>query len=224
MESGTQEFTRVNRPESSAASYYNLLAPWYDFLAASEKKFIKQGLNILDAQASERILEIGFGTGYAQKLLIPLLQDGLSAGVDLSIGMAQVAWAKLKKNGFTERSGLVNSNSLPLPFQTHSFDGLFSSFTLELFDTPQIPQVLNECYRVLRPGGRLVIVSLSKDKPLPWMGRLYEGLHNRYPRFLDCRPIPVMDLVEKAGYTIQQNLETSMWGLPVMLVKAKRTQ
>jgi len=99
-------------------------------------------------------------------------------------------------------------------------DGIFSSFTLELFDTPQIPEVLKEFKRVLKPGGRLVVVSLSKDQPLPWMGRLYERLHTTYPRVLDCRPIPVQSIISKGGFEINQARELSMWGIPVSIVKA----
>lgn len=213
-------YTRVDRSENEAEKYYSRLSSIYDFLAASEKKFINRGLALLNPSAGESILEIGFGTGYAQLIIGLAVQGGLSAGLDLSEGMSRIAQNIVVKAGFTDRVSLVRSNTLPMPFREGVFDGVFSSFTLELFDSPRIPLVLKECRRVLKPGGRLVVVSLSKDQPLPWIGRMYESLHTRYPRLLDCRPIPVRSLISDAGYEVMQTQESSMWGLPVSILLA----
>jgi demethylmenaquinone methyltransferase/2-methoxy-6-polyprenyl-1,4-benzoquinol methylase len=213
-------YNRVIRAEKEVGNYYSRLSSVYDFLAASEKKYINQGLALLDPSAGESVLEIGFGTGHAQLIIGRSVQGGLSAGLDLSEGMSRIAQNKIGKAGFTDRISLIRSNSLPIPFRGEIFDGIFSSFTLELFDSPLIPLVLKECCRVLKPGGRLVIVSLSKDQPLAWMGRLYESLHARYPWLLDCRPIPVHTLISDAGYDIKQVQESSMWGLPVSILLA----
>ncbi|HDD61451.1 MAG TPA: 2-heptaprenyl-1,4-naphthoquinone methyltransferase, partial [Chloroflexi bacterium] len=62
-----QEFSRVNRPVQAAESYYSSLSGIYDLVASSEKRFIRLGLALLYPQPGERILEIGFGTGYAQQ-------------------------------------------------------------------------------------------------------------------------------------------------------------
>lgn len=214
-------FSRVNRSMSEAERYYSRLSRAYDWLAASEKKFINRGLELLNPLEGEKILEIGFGTGFAQENIIQAVGAGLSAGLDLSIGMGNAAKRNLSKAGLTERMALVQSDTLPIPFLRGSFDGIFSSFTLELFDSPEIPEVLKECRRVLKVGGRLVIVSLSKDDPLPLMGRIYERLHNRYPLLLDCRPIPARELLENAGFEIQEVVKTSMWGLPVIILDAR---
>ena len=211
-------FSRVNRSESQAEEYYSRLSSFYDLLASSEKKFIKQGLILLDPKPEDKILEIGSGTGFAQLHLAGLVGKGFSVGLDLSEGMCQVAQKKLREVGYDNQAYLVRSNTLPIPFQSNFFDRVFTSFTLELFDTPQIPIVLKECKRVLNPGGRMVVVSLSKDKPLPWPGKLYEWLHDRYPKILDCRPIPTIKLVEDAGFRIIEYQETSMWGLPVTIL------
>lgn len=215
------EFSRVNRPIQEAGVFYTRLAPWYDLLASSEKRFIQKGLDMLAPKPGEWILEIGFGTGYAQERIIPGLKDGFSTAVDLSMGMAIQAQKKLNLAGLEDQSGLVLNDSLPLPFSSQTFDSIFTSFTLELFDTPQIPVLLGECQRVLKPDGRLVVVSLSKDQPLGIMGRLYEGFHNRFPAIADCRPIPVCRLLEENGFEVVENRYMKMWGLPVSLVKSR---
>lgn len=212
---GPKNYSRVNRPLSSAARYYNTLAPWYDLLASSEKRFIKSGLDLFSPQPSERILEIGFGTGYAMKRIIPHLKDGFYAGLDISQGMAYQTRNRLRRVGLMNRAGLICSDSLPLPFPTDTFEGIFSSFTLELFDTPHIPILLEECRRVLKPDGRLVIVSLSKDQPLGIMGRLYERFHDYYPTLADCRPIPVRQVLEENGFLVREIKLGRMWGLAV---------
>jgi demethylmenaquinone methyltransferase/2-methoxy-6-polyprenyl-1,4-benzoquinol methylase len=147
------------------------------------------------------------------------VSGGKSFGLDLSLGMAKIAQKRLSRGGLLDISELMLSDTLPIPLLSGSIDGIFSSFTLELFDSPLIPKVLAECRRVLKPTGRLVIVSLSKDQPLGWMGRTYEALHNRFPILADCRPIPVLPLLKNAGFTIIDSHLMNMWGLPVMSVK-----
>lgn len=215
-----QEFSRVNRPIQTAESYYSSLSRIYDLLASSEKKFIRLGLALLYPLPGERILEIGFGTGYAQKYIARAVESGSSVGLDLSSGMAQIAQKRLSRLGILDQVGLVQSDTMPIPIQEGHFDGIFTSFTLELFDSPHIPEVLGECRRVLKPGGRLVIVSLSKDRPLGLMGRMYESFHDRFPKLADCRPIPVRRLVEEAGFKIRESYEYKMWGIPVIIVSA----
>ncbi len=214
-------FSRVNRPLNEAASYYSSLSRVYDLLATSEKKFIDLGLDLLDPQQGEFILELGFGTGYAQKFIIQTVRPGLSVGIDISAGMGRTAAKNLSKAGLADQTALAQSDSLPIPMKSSSVDGIFLSFTLELFDTPEIPAVLSECRRVLKSGGRLVLVSLLKDGPLPLLGRIYEKLHDRYPRLLDCRPIPAHQLVEESGFEITQTTKSMMWGLPVVILAAR---
>ena len=218
MTSSKISYSRVNRPQAEAANYYNRLSRFYDLLAASEKKFIKQGIDLINPGRGEKILEIGSGTGFAQLILTRVVGGVFSAGLDISEGMCRVASKKIRGAGFGTRTHILCSNSLPVPFKNSVFDAVFTSFTLELFDSPQIPEVLQEIQRVLKPGGRMVVVCLSKDQALPWPGRLYERLHDRYPKLLDCRPIPIRSLAAEAGFTILEYQETSMWGLPVTIV------
>ena len=92
------------------------------------------------------------------------------------------------------------------------------SFTLELFDLKFAPVVLAECRRVLQQGGRLGIVSLVKKENRAV--DIYEWFHFHFPNVVDCRPIFVRSVLEKAGFEVVQAVGKKLWGLPVEAVLA----
>ncbi len=213
---GTQ-IQRVERSREETKQSYDRMSRWYDLFAGSEKKFTRIGLQKLNVQPGEHVLEIGFGTGQA---LIELAQAGAESvsGVDLSEGMLHVAQERVRAAGLGESIDLRLGDATQLPFNDETFDAIFISFTLELFDTPEIPVVLGECRRVLRTGGRLGVVSLAKRETLAC--RVYEWGHAKMPAMLDCRPIFARQAVEQAGFLIEEAGEVKMWGLPVEVVVA----
>lgn len=107
-----------------------------------------------------------------------------------------------------------------LPFRAEVFDAVFMSFTLELFDTPDIPRVLAEVRRVLTPGGRLGAVSMSKEGEAGTLLRLYEWVHMRWPAYVDCRPIYLERALKDAGFGIHSKERASMLGLPGEIIVA----
>lgn len=212
--------SRVTRSKKAAKSSYNRLSRWYDLFASPfEGKFIDAGLQKLQAAPGEIILEIGFGTGQGiLKLVQAVGNSGRVYGVDLSEKMCDIARSKVEKAGFSKRVQLVNGDALNLPFQGSSFNAIFMSFTLELFDTPEIPLVLKECQRVLKKNGRLCVVAMKqKHDPTPML-KLYEWAHKIFPNYVDCRPIFVREMLEGAGFRILDSAEMSSWGLPVEVV------
>ena len=212
---------RVNRSKEDARASYNRLSRWYDVIAGStEKKYRDWGLEKLSAQAGEKILEIGFGTGHC---LVSLAQavgpTGGVIGLDISDGMLAIARDRLQKEGLSERVDLHLGDAAKLGFiNTGTLDGVFMSFTLELFDNPEIPRVLQECHRILKPGGRLAVVSMTKTDPPGVAVRMYEWFHDYMPNYADCRPIFARQAIEQSGFTIQSVSLSSMWGLPVEIV------
>ena len=218
------EILPVHRSKDQARRSYDKLSHWYDLLAGSaEKKYKLAGVELLDPQLGESILEIGFGTG---QMLLPLAkrvgEDGVVSGIDLSPGMLVVAEKKLTRAGLADRVTLTNGDAAQLPYPNAGFDAVYSSFTLELFDTPEIPQVLAECRRILKASGRICIVAMTKSAPPGLMTQLYEWSHRNFEAYADCRPIYPARSLADAGFQITETRQMSMFGLPVEIVLGQK--
>ncbi len=218
------QISRVTRTKEAAKSSYDNLSRWYDLLVGwGEKKFRVAGLEKLKAEEGERILEIGFGTGECILALARTVGDsGKVVGVDISEGMLAVTRSKLERADLAGRVELNTCDAAELPFLPGSFDAVFMSFTLELFDTPEIPVVLQQCRKVLKSGGRICVVAMSREEKLELPLRLYEWAHLKFPNFVDCRPINVRHLLEEAGFQIRDAAGMSYWGIPVAIVVAQK--
>ena len=117
---------------------------------------------------------------------------------------------------------LQRGSALHLPYATASFDAIFSTFMLDLIDTPDIPCVLGEMRRVLKPGGRAGLASMSKACAGNVIVKVYERFHRWLPKLIDCRPIYLQSAVESAGLRCEVHQTRSMWGIPVEVVVARK--
>ena len=214
--------SQVTRTRADVKANYDKLSPWYDVLAGSaEQKYKDVGLRKLNVKSGEQVLEIGFGTG---QCLLSLAQAaghaGKVYGVDLSEGMAGVARTKVTKAGLSQRVDLICADAIALPYPENSMNAIFMSFTLDLFETSEIPIVLGECHRVLAPAGRICVVAMGIREESNLMVSLYDWAHARFPNMIDCRPIHSHRALAEAGFSVEDTSEMSMYALPVDIVLA----
>ncbi len=214
---------RVLQTKGETRAFYNKIAKVYDLLAEhSERAMREAGIAMLAPAPGERLLEIGFGTGH---ILVALAKAVGSAGrvfgIDIAENMLAQAQDVLAREGVSDRVTLACGDAESLPYGAGSMDGIFMCFTLELFDTPDIPRVLSECRRVLRPGGRIVVVAVSKEGKQGLVVRVFEWTHRHVPNLMDCRPIYARRAIEAAGFVTEDCRAESMW-VPVEIVRARK--
>jgi demethylmenaquinone methyltransferase/2-methoxy-6-polyprenyl-1,4-benzoquinol methylase len=218
-----RQATEAAQQQARARRSYDRMSRVYGMLSdSSEKRFVKDAIEeLLRPEEGEVVLEPGFGTGQAlMALAVGVGESGRVAGIDISEGMLDHARRRLEHHGLAERVHLRLGSATELPYRDSTFDAVFMSFTLELFADDQIPTVLAECVRVLKPTGRLCVACMSDHGGSAAMEKLYEWSHEHFPSFVDCRPIDAAGALETAGYTVVTERPLTMWGLAVDLVLA----
>jgi demethylmenaquinone methyltransferase/2-methoxy-6-polyprenyl-1,4-benzoquinol methylase len=214
---------RVFNSREETKHYYDKIAKIYDVMADRSEAPVRQAaLDLLAARPGEKVLEVGFGTGHC---LVSLAKSvgptGRVHGVDISEGMCALARENLSAAGLVDRAELSVADGLKLNYADGLLDAVFMTFTLELFDTPEIAPFLGECKRVLRPGGRIAVAGMSKAGKHGAIFHLYEWTHKHFPNFVDCRPIFVAKALEEAGFVIERSDARDIW-VPVEIVLARK--
>jgi ubiquinone/menaquinone biosynthesis C-methylase UbiE len=224
MNSKNRKVLRVYRTKAQAKESYDKISRFYDYFAGVfEKKYRNMALERLNIERGEIVLEIGFGTGHCLKQMAESVgENGKVYGIDISSGMLEVSKERIEEAGLLDRVELYCGDALKMPYEDNKFDAVFMSFTLELFDTPEIPKVLNEIKRILKPNGRFGVVSMSKEDGDSILLRMYEWTHKKFPQYADCRPIYLEQSIKDTGFKMEYRKKVKLFGLPGEVVIGKK--
>ena len=146
-----------NRKQQQTA--YRFWAPIYDQVYGHFLKSAQRELANRAGSAPGRVLEIGVGTG----LVLPLYpKECQITGIDISDEMLSRARSKVTEHRMTHVKELQAMDACNMSFDDASFDTVALPFVITLI--PDTENLLDECARVLRPAGQIVIVSkISKN-------------------------------------------------------------
>ena len=156
--------------KSQVAQMFNSIAGKYDFLnhflsAGIDIYWRKQAVKIMGQNKPALLLDIATGTGdFAIEAL--QLNPQKIIGVDISEGMLAVGQEKIKKKNLTDKIELQLGDSENLAFADNTFDGTMAAFGVRNFEN--LAQGLREMHRVLKPGGRIVVLEFSKPRSFPF--------------------------------------------------------
>jgi len=133
-------------------------APWYDWSVAflsfgSGNRYRREALARAGFTRGHRLLDIATGTGVVSRAALQLTGEKNDIiGMDPSIGMLIAGREK-------EHFPLIEAGSEHLPFRDASFDMITIGFALRHF--ADLDAVFRDCHRVLRPGGRILIMEIT---------------------------------------------------------------
>lgn len=214
--------------KEEVAEMFNNISKRYDFLnhflsMGIDKIWRKKAVKKLASIQPKRILDIATGTGDFAIALLKLNPEKV-VGVDISSGMLEIGKEKMKKKGFSDKIELKLGDSENLPFEDNYFDALTVGFGVRNYEN--LEKGLTDMLRVIRPGGKAVILEFSKPKKfpikqlfgfyskrlIPFFGKLISKDKRAYaylPESVEAFPEgkAFTDIMEKIGY---KNIESQL--------------
>ena len=179
------------------------------YLVGMGPRFRRKTLQIAQLRPGERVLDVGCGTGVLTRLAAEEVgSEGKVMGIDPSAEMIQVAkrFAAKAHSEANFQIGVIES----LPFEDEGFDIVLSSMMLHHLP-PEIKVAgLGEILRVLKPGGRLMVVDV--DKPTSCMGRVLMFPHRKDSAVKDNLEGRVPEFIQNAGFLNVHHLRSTSHG------------
>lgn len=163
---------------------FNSIADRYDLLnhllsGGTDLYWRRRAIEHLRDLRPRRILDVATGTGDFAIASLRVNPDQV-VGVDIADEMLRHGLRKVRRKGLEARIKLEPGDAENLPFPAGSFDAVIVAFGVRNFEN--LEQGLAGMYRVLRPGGRIVVLEFSRPKSFPWEQIYMFYFHKILPR------------------------------------------
>lgn len=191
----------LDKDPREVAAMFDGVAKRYDFMNSvmsmgMDKRWRAAVREALELEPGQRCLDLGAGSGVSTQELAR--SGAYVVGADISLGMLAV--------GRGRGVPLLGANALALPFADASFDAVTISFAIR--NIPDVDACLSEMWRVLRPGGRLVVCEFSTPTWRPFRTVYMEYVMRGFPllaKRLSSNPEAYVYLAESVRAWPRQN-------------------
>lgn len=212
---------------NQAKRIYDRMGRLQDSQALYEDRARRRLLQHASMDEASSVVEFGPGTGrFAAHLLSVHLPPTASyVGLELSTTMTRHARANLAP--WASRATIQQTDGSPeIPSPDGAFDRFVSSYVFDLLSPENITTILAEAHRVLRPGGRLCLVSASPGQTR-WqraiMGTV-SAVHRVNPSFIaGCQPIELRPFIDGSSWNMIYHGHEAFLGITSEILVAKRT-
>lgn len=153
--------------KEQVAEMFNDIAFRYDFLNRTlsgglDVRWRKKALSFLKDKQPQSLLDVATGTADVAIMACRMLKPQKIVGIDISEGMLELGRKKVAEQGMEHTIELLKGDSETINFPDNSFDAVTVAFGVRNFE--DLEKGLAEIWRVLKPGGRLIVLEFSKPK------------------------------------------------------------
>lgn len=208
---------RLNKTD--VVSVYSQTAPVYDIWGMlTESHARNRALALANIRDGETVLEVAVGTGLTFRELLKANPQGQTVGIDLTPAMLEKAALKAQRVGH-DHYQLAVGDAYRLDFPDHCFDLLMNNYMFDLLPEADFGKVLAEFKRVLKPGGRIVLINMTKGTR--FYEHFWETLYHLNPRWLGgCRGVLLTEALRTAGFRDLHREAMSQLGFPSEIIVA----
>ena len=161
----------------------------YDVLTGMHKEIGREIVGLVKDIPATSILDVGMGTGYVTNRLTHFFPNARVVGIDISQGMMREAKKKY------EIFPIVGSDARALAFRDNQFDLIVSNLAFQWIDP--LPKSFEECFRVLRPDGKIHFTLFGQETFHELFASL-EGAFNFFDRPFTIRRLPSQKYIKEA--------------------------
>lgn len=170
--------------EEFVHSVFEKIAPKYDTMNSlisfrRHKAWRKFTMKKMAIKPGQTAIDVCCGTCDWTISIAQASESGNIVGLDFSANMLDIGREKIAQKGLTDQIELIEGNAMKLPFPDHHFD--YATIGFALRNVPDFVQVLKEMQRVVKPGGLVVSLELSKPTRQPFKGLFYFYFQNLLP-------------------------------------------
>ena len=168
-------FSETGSKKEQVSEMFDDIAPRYDFMnrflsAGIDRGWRRKAIELFRKDRPGKILDVATGTADMAIMAARMLQPKQIIGIDISEKMLEIGRKKIEQQSLGTNIALHSGDAETISFPDNSFDGVMVAFGVRNFE--HLEKGLQEIFRVLKPGGQLVVLEFSKPG-IPGVRQLY---------------------------------------------------